>query len=130
MSVAETRANGLFLFDTPERWAIFSLVDHNAEPFTQSALMGRWTLVFFGFTHCPDICPTTMAELAELKAQLADTKRGTLALRWYRLTPLATHPSAWRIMSRIFTPIFWVSRVSLRTSSALRSDSMPRFESQ
>ena len=74
MSVAETRANGLFLFDTPRALGDFFLVDHNAEPFTQSALMGHWTLVFFGFTHCPDICPTTMAEPAELKAQLADTE--------------------------------------------------------
>tara|TARA_Y100000766_G_C18445688_1_gene383468 strand:- start:27 stop:569 length:543 start_codon:yes stop_codon:yes gene_type:complete len=74
MSVAETRANGLFLFDTPRALGDFSLVDHNAEPFTQTALIGHWTLVFFGFTHCPDICPTTMAELAELKAQLADTE--------------------------------------------------------
>ena len=74
MSVAETRANGLFLFDTPRALGDFSLEDHNAEPFTQTALIGHWTLVFFGFTHCPDICPTTMAELAELKAQLADTE--------------------------------------------------------
>ena len=73
MSVAETRANGLFIFDTPRALGDFSLVDHNAEPFTQTALIGHWTLVFFGFTHCPDICPTTMAELAELTAQLADT---------------------------------------------------------
>jgi len=74
MSVAETRANGLFLFDTPRALGDFSLIDHNAEPFSHSALVGHWTLVFFGFTHCPDICPTTMAELAELKAQLADTE--------------------------------------------------------
>ena len=73
-SVAETRANGLCICDTPRALGDFSLVDHNAEPFTQTAVMGHWTLVFFGFTHCPDICPTTMAELAELKAQLADTE--------------------------------------------------------
>ena len=74
MSVAETRANGLFLFDTPRALGDFSLVDHNDKPFTYTALVGQWTLLFFGFTHCPDICPTTMAELAELKAQLADTE--------------------------------------------------------
>jgi protein SCO1/2 len=33
---------------------------------------GHWTLVFFGFTHCPDICPTTLATLAQVKGKLAD----------------------------------------------------------
>lgn len=74
MSMAETRANGLFLFDTPRDVGDFSLTDHRGLSFTRDDLTDRWTLIFFGFTHCPDICPTTMAELAELKSQLADTE--------------------------------------------------------
>ena len=74
MSLAETRANGLFLFDTPRDVGDFSLTDHRGQSFTQDDLTDRWTLIFFGFTHCPDICPTTMAELAELKSQLAGTE--------------------------------------------------------
>ena len=74
MSLAETRANGLFLFDTPRDVGDFSLTDHRGLSFTQDDLTDHWTLIFFGFTHCPDICPTTMAELAELKSQLADTE--------------------------------------------------------
>ena len=74
MSLAETRANGLFLFDTPRDVGDFSLTDHLGLSFTRDDLTDRWTLIFFGFTHCPDICPTTMAELAELKSQLADTE--------------------------------------------------------
>ena len=74
MSLAETRANGLFLFDTPRDSGDFSLIDHYGMPFTRANLADHWTLIFFGFTHCPDICPTTMAELAELKAQLTDTE--------------------------------------------------------
>ena len=74
MSLAETRANGLFLFDTPRDAGDFSLTDHRGLSFTRDDLTDRWTLIFFGFTHCPDICPTTMAELAELKSQLADTE--------------------------------------------------------
>lgn len=35
-------------------------------------LAGRWTVVFFGFTHCPDLCPTTLALLATMSHQLAD----------------------------------------------------------
>jgi protein SCO1/2 len=74
MSLAETRANGLFLFDTPRDVGDFSLTDHRGQSFIRDDLKDRWTLIFFGFTHCPDICPTTMAELAELKSQLADTE--------------------------------------------------------
>ena len=36
----------------------FSLIDHESQPFTQEQLKGRFALVYFGFTHCPDICPT------------------------------------------------------------------------
>ena len=74
MSLAETRANGLFLFDTPRDVGDFSLTDHRGQSFARGDLTDRWTLIFFGFTHCPDICPTTMAELAELNSQLADTE--------------------------------------------------------
>jgi len=74
MSLAETRANGLFLFDTPRDPGEFELLDHMGKPFSRAQLLGRWTLVFFGFTHCPDICPTTMVELADLKSQLANTE--------------------------------------------------------
>ena len=42
----------------------FALVDHNGAPITQAAFEGRPTLVFFGFTHCPEVCPTTLYEMA------------------------------------------------------------------
>jgi protein SCO1/2 len=41
----------------------FQLVDHNNQTFTSANLMGHWSLVFVGYTYCPDICPTTLAEL-------------------------------------------------------------------
>src|SRR5690606_22138642 len=40
------------------------------EIFTEKNLQGKWTLMFFGFTHCPDICPTTLAKLAQVYKQL------------------------------------------------------------
>lgn len=48
----------------------FSLVDHAGEPFTRDRLRGQWTLLFFGFTNCPDICPTTLLELGEARRQV------------------------------------------------------------
>ena len=51
-------------FDGERDVAPFSLVDHHGEVFDRSRLLGRWTLVTFGFTSCPDACPTTMAKVA------------------------------------------------------------------
>jgi len=42
----------------------FSLVDQNAMTFSQEDLTGRWHVLFFGFAHCPDICPATLQQLA------------------------------------------------------------------
>ena len=74
MPVSEMRANGLFLFDTPRDPGEFRLVDHHGKPFTEVELEGRWTLLFFGFTHCPDICPTTMSFLANLTEEFESTE--------------------------------------------------------
>jgi len=74
MTEAETRANGLFVFETPRDLGAFSLIDHRGQPFTRENLKGTWTLVFWGFTHCPDVCPTTMAFLADVVSQLEQTE--------------------------------------------------------
>jgi protein SCO1 len=49
----------------------FSLVDHRGEPFTSDQLNGRWTFTFFGYTHCPDICPNALGVLNAVDTRLA-----------------------------------------------------------
>lgn len=44
----------------------FDLVDHHGNSVTEKDFKGRWQLVFFGYTFCPDICPTTLATIAEV----------------------------------------------------------------
>ncbi len=44
----------------------FSLIDQDGAPFTQARLRGAPSLLYFGFTHCPDACPTTLANLARV----------------------------------------------------------------
>jgi protein SCO1/2 len=41
----------------------FRLTDQHGNEFTRDHLSNRWTLLFFGYTHCPDVCPTTLAQL-------------------------------------------------------------------
>lgn len=59
----EMRANGAYLFDQPRIFKDFQLTDHRGQAFSLAQLKDKWTLVFFGFTHCPDVCPTTMAAM-------------------------------------------------------------------
>ncbi len=106
MSLAETRANGLFLFDIPRDSGVFSLTDHHGMPFTRDALTNRWTLIFFGFTHCPDICPTTLAELAELKAQLVDTEANDLQVVMLTVDPARDTPARLAAYVPYFHPDF------------------------
>lgn len=53
----------------------FSLVDQNDKPFTQADLKGKWNLVFFGYTHCPDVCPTALNDLSLALDRLGDRKK-------------------------------------------------------
>src|ERR1700690_3469121 len=48
----------------------FTLIDQDGKPITDKALLGHPSLVFFGYTHCPDICPTTLFEMSEVMQAL------------------------------------------------------------
>jgi protein SCO1/2 len=60
------------LFDTPRPMPAMQLIDHAGRQYVTERLRGRWTFLFFGFTNCPDICPTTLATLAAVRSALAD----------------------------------------------------------
>ncbi|MDG2035087.1 MAG: SCO family protein [Pseudomonadales bacterium] len=73
LSPKEMVANGAIMFSMPREISALSLIDQNQLPFTKSRFADKWTLVFFGFTHCPDICPTTLALLNQVSDELAET---------------------------------------------------------
>lgn len=50
--------------------ADFNLINHKGEAFTLDSLKGHWTFAFFGYTHCPDVCPTSLAMLARVMDKL------------------------------------------------------------
>jgi len=55
----------------PRELPAFELVDQAGRPFDVERLEGRWSLLFTGFTHCPDVCPTTVALMADLNRRVA-----------------------------------------------------------
>lgn len=60
------------LLQPPRAMPPFSLLDTRTKPYANAQLQGHWSLLFFGFTACPDVCPTTMALLAQVQSALAD----------------------------------------------------------
>jgi protein SCO1/2 len=66
LSNDELLVNGLFLFDQPKDISDFEFYSSDQASFTKSDLIGNWTLMYFGFTNCPDECPTTMYQLSKL----------------------------------------------------------------
>ena len=60
------------VFSPPRELPAFALTDQDGRRFGPEALRGHWTLVFFGFTQCPDVCPTTLATLVQVTRQLGD----------------------------------------------------------
>jgi len=50
----------------------FQLINHDGQPVDETMLQGKWSLVFFGFTYCPDFCPTTLQALEATKQRLGD----------------------------------------------------------
>lgn len=106
---------GVFLFATgnlgggsgaPGASAIggpFQLIDQNGKPVTDRDMKGRPFLVFFGFTHCPDVCPTTLFEVSELMRSLGKDADRTAAL-FITVDPERDTPAALKDYLSSFDP--------------------------
>jgi protein SCO1 len=67
----EPETRGLVLADRVKA-PDFELIDHNGDPFRLSDHEGRAIAVFFGYTHCPDVCPLTLMHMGEAREELGD----------------------------------------------------------
>ena len=68
-SSAAPEAAGI-VFDDPQKIDTVQLVDHKGEEFDVERLQNRWSLIYFGFTNCPDLCPLTLTQFAKLDEEL------------------------------------------------------------
>jgi protein SCO1/2 len=87
MSAEELRTNGAIELSQPRIFSDFELLDHRGESFSLENLRGHWTILFFGFTNCPDICPTTMATLAQMYQFLSSDEQEKLQVVMVSLDP-------------------------------------------
>jgi protein SCO1/2 len=87
MSVQDLRINGAIVLNTPRKFSDFDLIDHRGDAFTLERLKGQWSMIFFGFTNCPDVCPTTLATLNETYSKLKDSEKENLQVIMVSLDP-------------------------------------------
>jgi len=83
------------------------LTGQDGQPLPADFLSGHWTLVFFGFTQCPDICPTTLAVLAQARRQLTDLpEAGQPRVLLVSVDPERDTPERLAAYVRFFDPAF------------------------
>ena len=87
----------------PERRPVadFVLADQDGAPFTRRDLEGHWTLLFAGYTHCPDVCPTTLAVMKAVEQRLHDPH---LRMVFVSVDPERDTPEQLRRYVRYFSP--------------------------
>jgi protein SCO1/2 len=101
-AAAPTVKSGVLL-QQPRPLAEFSLVDQDGRPFTRASLQGGWTLLFAGYTHCPDICPTTLALMKALEQKLAADGRA-VRMVFLSVDPARDTPQRLKEYVRAFSP--------------------------
>jgi len=81
------------------------LTDHNGKPRTLAEFRGKVVVIFFGFTHCPDVCPTTLAELAQVAKELGNDAE-KLQVLFVTVDPERDTPAMLRRYVPSFNPNF------------------------
>ena len=98
--------DGAVLFGSSRQVSDFEFVDQYAVPRNQSSFEKRWKLVFFGYTFCPDICPTTLAELNRVWKQLPEGVRAQWQVVFVSIDPARDTPAALEPYMTYFNPEF------------------------
>ena len=72
LTLDEYKTLGAYFIDPPRQLAEFKLIDDSSEVFLPEEFTGKWNILFFGFTYCPDICPLTMKQMSDVKESLGE----------------------------------------------------------
>ena len=96
------------LFPDPKPLTAFALTDHKNRVFDLASLKGKWTFLFFGFTHCPDVCPTTLAALARARENIAKNTAGAKDIQFVFISVDPNRDTAGKLRQYVdyFDPTF------------------------
>jgi protein SCO1/2 len=101
------RVGSILLYPKPKGVPDIRLARSDGSAVGRADWNGRWRLVFFGFTHCPDVCPTTLSVLKRARAELARTAPGVeVAVRFVSVDPARDHGEVLARYVAFFDPAF------------------------
>lgn len=98
--------DGLTRIEPPRPLDWPALRDQHGESFGAGRLQGRWHVLFFGFTHCPDVCPLTLGLLAEVERRLDPSQQAASRVVLVTLDPMRDTPQRMRSYLRGFSDDF------------------------
>ncbi|WP_341502721.1 SCO family protein [Gallaecimonas sp. GXIMD4217] len=97
-------------YEQPRALAPFSLSDQHGRAFDLSRLKGKWTLLFLGYTSCPDICPTTLSRLAAVYPRLVEAAEAPVQVALVTADPARDTQAVLREYVAFFNPGFLALR--------------------
>lgn len=97
--------DAVVVYSEPQALEPFTLIDGDGQPFTEQQLQDRWSLVFVGYTFCPDICPTTLSDLSRIYPELAQLSDQVQVI-FVSADPARDTPERLKVYTQYFNPNF------------------------
>ena len=97
---------GIILLPQSRQLPDISMTNQDGQPVAINELKGKWSLLFFGYTFCPDICPTTLAQLRQIKSELPEAVRDKVQIVLVSVDPNRDTPKQLKQYLGYFDPQF------------------------
>ena len=97
---------GLYLIDPARNLGSFNLTDSNGEEFLPNDFEGKWNVLFFGFTFCPDICPITMSMLSRIEKEIDSQELDKIRIFLVTVDPDRDSPDQLKVYLENFSENF------------------------
>ena len=97
---------GLYLIEPARDLGSFNLIDSNEKEFLPQDFEGKWNVLFFGFTFCPDICPITMRMLSRIEKEIDKQELDKMRIFLVTVDPVRDNPNQLKIYLKNFSENF------------------------
>ena len=97
---------GLYLIEPARDLGSFNLIDTNEKEFLPQDFKGKWNVLFFGFTFCPDICPITMRMLSRIEKEIDSQELDKIRIFLVTVDPVRDNPNQLKIYLKNFSENF------------------------